>query len=426
MKEIRFNKYLILILIFNVSASASQLSEIYPETVGLSTERLERIHTTFQNLIDEGKIAGVSLLISRQGKIAFRETLGYMDIENDKTMADDAIFRIASMTKALTAVSVLQLFEQGHFMLDDPAARFIPVLKTMRVMDPNQEGADPNQPRTVPLERDITIRDLLRHTSGIYGGQRYTQAGLRDWQGSLEGFVERLAGVPLDCQPGTRFQYSYSTDVLGYLVEVVSGEPLDEYFEEHILIPLDMRDTGFVVPPDKVSRLTNHYHFTDGQLVCKEKATESPFLKRAEALSGGGGWSYSYPGVVTTVKDWWRFMEMLRNYGQLDGARILSPNTVKLMCSDHLGNIPGAFEPGTGHGLGVGIIKDTIQHDQLAGNGTIFWAGGPHNTYYYVDFEEQMCGIMFMQTEPWNHLDLMRRFLVMSHQAINNKKLDMN
>ncbi|MGD2095677.1 MAG: serine hydrolase domain-containing protein, partial [Phycisphaerales bacterium] len=351
MKNTKLTRLFLLVLSISTITLGGRLSfnTVSPETVGLSPERIGRVHQTFQKLVDEGKIAGVSVLISRQGKIAFYETLGHMDVENNKPMADDAIFRIASMTKALTAVTVLQLFEKGYFMLDDPAARFIPVLKTMRVMDPNQVGADPNKPRTVPLERDITIRDLLRHTSGIYGGNRYTRAGLRDWTGSLEGFVERLASVPLDCQPGTRFQYSYSTDVLGYLVEVVSGKPLDEYFAEHITAPLDMVDTGFVVPQEKVSRLTNHYRLTDDKLVCLEKAAASPFLKRAEALSGGGGWSYSYPGAVTTVRDWWRFTEMLRNYGQLDGVRILSPNTVKLMCSDHLGDIPGAFEPGTGH-----------------------------------------------------------------------------
>lgn len=415
--------YVLLMLVSlstNVHAAPLLPDAVLPETVGLSLERLARIDRTFQELVDQGQIAGASLLISRRGQVAYRRDLGFMDAENQKAMAPDAIFRIASMTKALTAVAVLQLFEQGHFMLDDPASKWIPVLKTVCVMDPNQSGADPNQPRTVPIERDITIRDLLRHTSGIYGGDRYTRAGLRDWTGSLEEFVDRLASVPLACQPGTRFYYSYSTDVLGYLVEVVSGKPLDQYIEEHITAPLGMADTGFVVPLDKVSRLTNHYRFVDGQLVCKEKAAASPFLKRAKALSGGGGWSYSYPGVVTTVYDWWRFMEMLRNHGQLDGVRILSPNTVKLMCSDHLGAIPGAFEPGTGHGLGVGIVTDSIRHGQLAGNGTIYWAGAPHNTYYFVDFQNEMCGIMFMQNEPWNHLDLMRRFMVISHQAIDD------
>ena len=404
----------------NSLAWAGSLNVVAPEAVDLSSERLAQLDKTFQRLVDDGKIAGVSMLISRRGQVAYRRDLGFMDVENQRAMAPNAIFRIASMTKALTCVAVLQLFEQGWFMLDDPASKFIPVLGTMRVLDPNQAEADPNQPRTVPLERDITIRDLLRHTSGIYGGSRYTRAGLRDWKGSLEGFVERLAGVPLDCQPETRFQYSYSTDVLGYLVEVVSGQPLDEYIEEHITAPLDMVDTGFVVPPEKVTRLTNHYRFANGQLVCKEQAASSPFLKRAKALSGGGGWNYSYPGMGTTVKDWWRFMEMLRGYGQLEGVRVLSRRTVELMCSDHLGTIPGAFEPGAGFGLGVGVVTDSIRHGQLASNGTIYWAGGPHNTYYFVDFEEQMCGLMFMQNEPWNHLDLMRRFLVMSHQAINN------
>ena len=409
---------LILTVLIQSPAWTQHLDIVTPESLGLSTERLARIDETFRQLVDQGQIAGASLLIARRGQVAYRRDLGFMNVENQIPVSPDAIFRIASMTKALTAVAVLQLFEQGHFMLDDPAANFIPALKTMRVMDPNQTGTDPNHPRTVPLERDITIRDLLRHTAGIYGGPRYTQAGLRNWTGSLKGFVERLASVPLDCQPGTRFQYSYSTDVLGYLVEAVSGQPLDEYFVEHILTPLDMRDTGFVVPPEKVSLLTNHYRFTDGRLACKEEAVTSPFLQRAEGLSGGGGWSYSYPGVVTTVRDWWRFMEMLRNQGQLDGVRILSPNTIKLMCSDHLGTIPGAFEPGAGFGLGVGIVTNSVQHGQLVGDGTIYWAGGPHNTYYFVDFHEQMCGIFFMQTEPWNHLDLMRRFLVLSHQAI--------
>lgn len=306
-------KAVFVLAVLLTSPAWGQLPDVVtPESVGLSTERLTRIDETFGQLVDQGQIAGVSLLIARHGQVAYRRDLGFMDVENQIPMSPDAIFRIASMTKALTAVAVLQLFEQGRFMLDDPAANFIPALKTMRVMDPNQTGADPNHPRTMALERDITIRDLLRRTAGIYGGPRYTRAGLRHWTGSLEGFVERLADVPLDCQPGTRFQYSYSTDVLGYLVEVVSGQPLDEYFAEHILTPLDMRDTGFVVPPEKVSRLTNHYRFADDRLVCAEEAATSPFLKRAEALSGGGGWSYSYPGVVTTMRDWWRFMEMLR------------------------------------------------------------------------------------------------------------------
>ncbi len=207
--------------------------------------------------------------------------------------------------------------------------------------------------------------------------------------------------------------------MLGHLVETVSGRPLDEYFQQFIFGPLDMRDTGFVVPAEKVARLTNHYAFEKGKLVCKEQAATSPFLEQAKALSGGGGWSYSYPGLVTTARDWWRFMEMLGRYGRLDGQRLLSRPTVELMCADHLGDLPGAFEPGTGHGLAVGVVTDAAQHGQLASTGTIYWAGAPHNTYYFVNFEQQMCGLVFLQNGPFGHLDLMQRFLILAHQTID-------
>jgi CubicO group peptidase (beta-lactamase class C family) len=407
-----------------VSVADSQaLPMASPSDVGLSAERLGRIETLFQGLVDSGELAGVTVLVGRRGRVAYFKTLGYMDVEAHRPMARDAIFRIASMTKAVTAVAVLQLFEQGRFVLDDPVSRFLPVFKDARVLDPNQAGADPNAPRTVALAREITIRDLLRHTSGIiYRCRRYTKAGLRKWDKSLAEFVETLAGVPLDCQPGTKFRYSYSTDVLGRLVEVVSGQDLDAYFSEHIFSPLRMADTGFVVPTHKVERLTNHYRFKDGRLICEEQAATSPFLKRAQPLSGGGGWGYNYPGLVSTAQDWWRFLEMLRNHGQLEGKRLLSRKTVELMCTDHLSDIPYAPGPGNGYGLAVGVVTDSARHGQSASTGTIYWSGGPHNTYYFVDFKEQMTGIMFLQTEnrTLGHENLRRKFLVLSHEAIDD------
>ncbi len=393
---------------------------VRPEAVGLSSERLARITHTLSDPITEGKVAGAVVMVGRRGQIAYCEALGRMDCETRVAMRTDTLFRIASMTKAVTAVAVLQLLEQGHYQLDDPIEQYLPVFARARVLDPNQADTDPNHPRTLPLKRSITVRDLLRHTPGIWGGQRFTALGMRAWKGSLADYVETLVSVPLSCQPGTRFQYSFATDVLGYLVEGVSGQPLDSYFQDHIFAPLAMNDTGFVVPPEKRSRLANHYHYRKGALVCKEQAATSPFLKRAQALSGGGGWGYSYPGLVTTPEDWWRFMEMIRRGGRFGDQRILSRTTVTLMCSDHLGGIPGAFEPGTGHGLGVGIITDGAAHGQLASTGTVFWAGAPHNTYYFINFEEEMCGLMFMQNAPFGHLDLMRRFLVLAHQAIND------
>ena len=405
------NKLIPVLLMLAIGAHASDIETVKPENVGLNSQRLAPLSRTFQDHVDQGQIAGALLLISRRGQIAYFEAFGNMDMEAKRPMKKDAIFRIASMTKAVTAVAVLQLMEQGHFRLDDSVSEYIPAFEDARV------AVEPNE--IVPAERPVTIRDLLRHTSGLrYGGKAYHEAGLHQWNGSLARFVEALGRLPLAFQPGARFEYSYGTDVLGYLVEVVSGQPLDEYFEQSIFKPLGMPDTGFVVPPEKVERLTNHYRYAQDRLVCVEQAATSPFLERSKALSGGGGWSYSYPGLVTTAHDWWRFMEMLRRHGQLDGKRVLSRPAVKLICTDHLGDIPGAFEPGTGHGLGVGIVTDAAQHGQLATEGTIYWAGGPHNTYYFVDFREQMCGLMFMQTAPFNHLDLMRRFLVLSHQAI--------
>jgi CubicO group peptidase (beta-lactamase class C family) len=406
-------KLIPVVLILATGAFASSLQTVEPEDVGLSSQRLAQLGRTFGAQVADGRIAAVLALVGRRGQVAYCETFGYMDIEARKPMQADSIFRIASMTKAVTAVAVLQLMEQGHFVLDDPVSKYIRAFKDMTV------AVEPNE--IVPAERPITIRDLLRHTAGLaYGGQAYRQAGLHKWERSLSEFVETLGALPLARQPGTRFKYSYSTDVLGYLVEVVSGQALDEYFEQFIFEPLAMHDTGFVVPREKVERLTNHYRYAKGQLVCEEDAAASPFLKRAEALSGGGGWSYSYPGLVTTARDWWRFMEMLRNRGRLDGKRVLSRPTVTLMCADHLGDIPGTFEPGTGHGLAVGVVTSAAQHGQLATAGTIYWAGGPHNTYYFVNFQEQMCGLMFMQTAPFGHEDLMRRFLILAHQAIDD------
>jgi CubicO group peptidase (beta-lactamase class C family) len=411
---------LLLALATTKAAVPLGLPSAQPAAVGLSAERLARIDESFQRLVDERQLAGALTLVSRRGRVAHLKTYGWRDVEAQRPMQADSIFRIASMTKAVTAVAVLQLLERGEFRLDDPISRFIPAFAQARVLAPDQSGADPATARTVALAREVTIRDLLRHTSGIDYGDRYKKAGLRDWQGSLSEFVDRLVSVPLACQPRTEFRYSYSTDVLGLLVEIVSGKPLDRYFDESIFAPLDMRDTGFVVPADKVRRLTNHYEWEDGALVCREMASASPFLQRAAALSGGGGWSYSYPGLVTTARDWWRFLEMLRNYGRFGERRILGRKTVELMCVDHLGSIPGAHEPGTGHGLGVGVITDSAKHGQLASTGTVYWAGGPHNTYYFVDFQEEMCGILLVQNGPWRHKDMMRRFLTLAHQAIDD------
>lgn len=330
-----------IVLTLAAGALASNVATVKPEDVGLNPQRLDQLSHTLQTHVDRGQIAGVLALVGRRGHVAYCETFGYMDVEAARPMQADSIFRIASMTRAVTAVAVLQLMEQGRFMLDNPVSKHIPAFKDMTV------AVDPSE--IVPAERPITIRDLLRHTSGIlYGGKACRQAKLHQWGRSLSAFVETLCALPFGSQPGGQFKYSYSTDVLGYVVEVVSDRPLDDYFEQFIFKPLAVHDTGFAVPREKVERLTNHYHYTQGKLECRERAATSPFLKRAKALSEGSGSSYSYPGLVTTARDWWRFMEMLRNQGQLDGKRVLSHPAAQVMCADHLGDIPGASSPGPG------------------------------------------------------------------------------
>ena len=195
-------KPILILLMLAVNVVASDIETVKPEDVGLSSQRLARLTETFQSHIDKGQIAGAVLLVSRRGKVPYFETLGYMDLEAQKPMPQDGIFRIASMTKAVTAAAVLQLMEQARFQLDDPIEKYLPVFKRACVLDPNQTGTDPDHPRTMPLVRSITIRDLLRHTPGIYGGRRFTEAGLRQWTGSLAGYVETLVSVPLSCQPG--------------------------------------------------------------------------------------------------------------------------------------------------------------------------------------------------------------------------------
>ncbi len=400
------------------AALASDMPLAAPAEVGFSAERLGRIDRAFQAAVDEGRISGALVLIGRRGKVAHLRTFGWADVESRTRMSDDAIFRIASMTKTVTAVAALQLFEEGRFGLDDPVSRYIPAFAEARVLAADQSGADVAAPRTVDALRPMTIRDLFRHTSGIWGTERFTRAGLREWNGTLSGFVETVAALPLAYQPGTEFRYGYSTDVLGYLVEVLSGLPLDRVFAERIFEPLGLRDTGFMVPPEKVRRLTSDYRYSEEDgLACVDRGASSLFLRRAEGLSGGGGWSYSYPGIVTTARDWWRFIEMLRRYGELNGRRILSRKTVELMCADQLGDIPSDLRPGIGYGLGVGVARDAAANGQLASQGTIYWAGGPHNTYYFVDFREQMSGMLLMQTGPYGY-DLMRRFIALAHQAI--------
>jgi CubicO group peptidase (beta-lactamase class C family) len=403
-------------LIHVVYGQQQELPTAKPEEIGLSSGRLERLNTIIQGHVDQGELAGTVILIARRGKIGHFKTYGYIDIEAKKAMPHDAIFPMASMTKIITSAAALILYEEGYFLLSDPVSRYIPEFKDMKVVVPSEKGqTTKNTPTTVPAEREITIRDLLRHTAGFTYGYRngtvvdqmYRDAGFRTWNRSLAGFVKQLAKFPLEYQPGERWKYSYSTDVLGYLVEIVSGQPLDTFLKQRVYEPLGMKDSGFYVPKDKLNRLSNHYKYEQGSLHLEESAVQSEFRKRPSALSAGGGWGNGYGGLVITAPDFARFLQMILNRGKLGKHRMLSRKSIELMTANHMKGLPGGFGPGFGYGLGVGTVTDLGDFGSLGSTGAIFWAGAPYNTYFYLDFKEEMFLMLLTQTAPWGYLDIM-------------------
>lgn len=406
---------------------ATELPTATPEDVGLSSARLARLEEALRQHVDRGELPGVVAVVARRGHVAWSTVLGRGDMDSDRPLGEDAIFRVASMTKMITIVAALSLYEEGHFLLSDPVSRWIPELGEVVVAGEGWSAGEPAKNTEAP-RAPITVRDLMRHMSGFTyasGGRPvdplYREAGLRSWEGDLEGFVETLAEIPLAFHPGEAWEYSLSTDVLGHLIEIVARKPLDEVFEERVFEPLDMRDTGFVVSDEKLARLANVYTYSDGTLELLESAEESPLRKRPPAFSGGGGWAElgSDGGLVSTARDYLRFLQMLEHGGRLGDARLLSRKSVELMTVDHLDGASTWLGPGAGFGLGVGLITDVGASGELGSSGQYFWAGSD-NTYFWVDPEEQLIGLLMVQVRPFGHLDLMSRFAVLVQQAIDD------
>jgi CubicO group peptidase (beta-lactamase class C family) len=413
-----------------ITATSAQSPTVSPAQVGLSTERLARIGPWASKEIGQNRLAGGIGLIARRGKIAYFETYGVADKEADRQMTKDTIFRIFSMTKAVTGVAVMMLYEEGRFALTDPVSRYLPEFSSMKVA---VEKIDPVSGKTVlshtvPAERPIRILDLLRHTSGLnYSGPHdekgdlaYQKAGLAPAgapEGSLAEFVKKLAQVPLVHQPGTIWDYSFSIDVLGRLVEVVSGQSLDRFFEERILSPLKMGDTAFFVPESKWGRLAALYTLNPDGSIKRASDAEQEFGKRKPAVWMGGA------GLTSTASDYARFVQMLLNGGQLDSVQILSPKTVELMRADVLGDLPkvstaGLPPPGYGFGLTFAVNRGPSQTGSIVSRGEYNW-GGAAGTAFWIDPQEQMAGVWMMQTM----LDLGKgdRFKQLAYQAIVEK-----
>jgi CubicO group peptidase (beta-lactamase class C family) len=382
--------------------------DIDPKAAGFSPGRLDRITAHLdQHYVEPGKIAGCQTLVARHGQVAHFSSLGYMDRERRRPMADDTIFRIFSMTKPITSVALMALYEQGAFQLNDPVHRVIPEWREQGVYVSGEgEAMETRKPA-----RPMTFRHLLSHTGGLsYGMTRhpadraYGSAQVIRGQGeTLRSFAERLANVPLRFDPGERWMYSYSTDVCGYLVEALSGKPFDVYVRETIFEPLGMTDTGFSVAPENAGRLAaNYQRQPDKTLRLIDDPATSGYLKQPTFLSGGGG-------LTGTTADYLRFCEMLRRGGELEGARIIGPRTLELMTRNHLPGgrdlaalAVGAFSEtayeGVGFGLGFAMTVDGVAAGSPS-EGDYYW-GGAASTIFWVDPKEDLVVIFMTQLMP--------------------------
>ena len=423
MKQKTLISVIICVLLIATAAVAQGLPTAKAESVGLSSERLLRIGAVVQRNIDEKRIAGAVTLVARRGSVVWFKAQGMADAEAGKPMRPDTLFRICSMTKPITSVAVMMLYEEGHFLLEDPISKYLPEFKNPKVLIQPSSGAA----YTIPAAREITIRDLLRHTSGLTYhwndrlGPMYAAAnvahGLLPYDGTIEDNVKRLAGVPLLFNPGDRWEYSLGVDVLGRLVEVVSGKALDEFFRTRIFEPLGMKDTYFYPPENKLERLATAYTFyaekglnrfpdtpiTEGSFVY---SADYPYRGPKKLFAGGAG-------LTSTAADYARFCQMMLDGGKAGSTRLLSRKSIELMTQDQLGKI----SPDQGFGLGFGVEGEKVPLSELGSPGEFNW-GGFFYTAFSIDPKEQMIVIFMAQLHPTGDLSLDRRVNALAYQAI--------
>ena len=369
-----------------------------PEAVGMSTERLRRVHDVVQQQINAGAVSGAVTLVARDGRVVHFEAHGLSDVESRAPMRKDTIFRIASMTKLVTGVAVLMMVEQGKIQLGDPLSRFIPEFKNMTVAKP--QPADRAPVDSVPASREITIRDLLTHTAGLLtvtglGAQQSAQLTAKAPTDTLRSYIPRLAGVPLDFQPGTRWSYSALAggDVLARVVEIASGQTYDQFLKMRVFDPLGMKDTFFYVPEDRRSRLVSLYD-----------STPSGLRPRAERVSTSSGTFFSGgAGLQSTAEDYLRFAQMLANGGVLDRQRLLSAKTVRLMASNQVGEMYSKNTERPAPGMGYGLFVGTVENPIAAGlrvSARSFGGGGTFGTLVWIDPKEKLVMILMIQSAP--------------------------
>jgi CubicO group peptidase (beta-lactamase class C family) len=418
-------KILFFICIFFISSfviGQKLTNALTPESAGFSAERLKRLDTSMTGWAARGWINGAVGLVIREGKIVYYKSVGYKDLETKNVLLKDDIFRIASQTKAITSVAVMMLYEEGKFLLDDQVSKYIPSFAHEKVLD--KFNADDSSYTTIPAKRDITIRDLLTHTSGIgyaqIGGREansiyaknHLMAGFYVQGDKLLDAMTRLGSLPLLHQPGEKFTYGLNVDVLGCLVEIWSGMTLDEFFRKRIFEPLGMKDTYFNLPQEKASRLVNHYIEGGGHFIKQARVfdVESDYpLKPKTYFSGGAGLS-------STAYDYALFLQMLLNKGEYGGKRLLSRNTVRMMTMNQIGDL--SLDENK-FGLGFQVTTESGSRLFPSQAGTYGW-GGAFSTVYWVDPKEKMIVILYRQMWGSYGSELDGKFRVLAYQALND------
>jgi CubicO group peptidase (beta-lactamase class C family) len=429
---------LLLVLVLQTSGALAQgLPRGDAKGLGLAPEKLDRIGQLLQETVTARQIAGASAAVIRKGQVAYFVTVGQQDVEANTPLTADTIFRIASMTKPITSVAALMLVDEGKLRVSDPVSKYTPEFKSLTVLVPKAADNKEAPPYTlVPAEREVTVHHLLTHTSGItYGlfgkphlSELYTKAGVSDGlietPGTMADNVRRLALTPLHNQPAAAWQYGLNTDVLGRVVEVAAGKTLDEFFRERIFAPLKMLDTSFVVPADKRGRLSALYTIGDDKMIRRvgnEPQRAGPVVYSATYSTQDGSQYFSGgAGLSSTIGDFSRFAQMLLNGGELEGARLLKPETIALMTTNQVGDLKvdaGNHGDGFGYGFGVVTERPGPRPADASAVGSYGW-GGMFYTYFWVDPQRQLIGVLMSQIYPSTHLKLREEFQQRTYQAL--------
>ena len=399
-------------------------------SVGMCPERLARIPKFFEGYLERKKFSGLQLFLARQGKTVLHSCQGVKDWDTDAPIDPQTIYRIYSMSKPVTSVGLMMLYEQGLFRLEHEVSRYLPEFADMQVY----KSGDLSTMQTVPAQNAICVRDLLTHTSGLsydfmhqhpvdHLYRKRNLEGLRVNTHTLEEFSKELGSLPLVFEPGTRWNYSFSTDICGRLIEVLSGQSLDQFFAQHIFEPLEMVDTGFSVPEEKVERFASCYDYYRPDLGVQKQddPKDSTYVTGRKLLSGGGG-------LVSTTDDYYRFCRMLLNKGELDGVRLLSPTTVEFMTRNHLPQNKTMKDmgdemftenrmEGSGFGLGFSVILNDMDAMATVPVGSYSW-GGAASTYFWIDPVHELIGILMAQVMPSDRFPIRPQFQQLSYASI--------